>query len=209
MLEESDKIAEGADLRPHFEVEADLLEEQCRAKAREKMVTVMDDKFKKLEREKEKEAAALKLKQVRAESEAEAERLVTSLTISRNNLAGKLYQLRYTKAEITAFSEGNYEEMEIMDEEEVEEREYGLNTTEKTDSDNQETINQEIENSHLRVVDLEGLLEVKKKSSAELQGQVEEKTATIFSRDLALNQLTSELAELKERLCQVLGKRLS
>ncbi|KAF6143407.1 hypothetical protein GIB67_029576 [Kingdonia uniflora] len=149
---------------------------------------------------------------------------------------------------ITAFSERNYEEMEIMDEEEVEEMEGGLNTAEKTDADNQETINQEIENSCLRVVDLEGLLEVEKKSSAELQKeldtarekekqtllynaeyaeeyealisqyedqlddnvklsfkleeskrQVEEKTATILSRDLALNQLTSKLAELKEK----------
>ncbi|KAF6140581.1 hypothetical protein GIB67_013874 [Kingdonia uniflora] len=161
-----------------------------------------------LEREKEKEAAALKLKQVRAESESEAERLVTALTISQNNLAGKLYQLRYMKVEITAFSEGNYEEMKIMDEEEVEEREGGLNTVEKTDADNQETINQEIKNSRLRVADLEGLLEVEKKSSVELQlslkleeakRQVEEKTATILSRDLALNLLSSELVELKEK----------
>ncbi|KAF6147799.1 hypothetical protein GIB67_001421 [Kingdonia uniflora] len=152
MLEESDKITEGADLRPHFKVEADLLEEQCRAKAREKMVAIMDDEFKK---------------------------------DSKKSM-----------------------ELEIMDEEEVEEREGGLNTTEKTDANNQETINQEIENSRLRVVDLEGLLEVEKKSSAELQislkleeakRQVEEKTATILSRDLALNQLTSELAELKEK----------
>ncbi|KAF6151879.1 hypothetical protein GIB67_010453 [Kingdonia uniflora] len=187
VLEESDKIAEGADLRPLFEVKAGLLEEQCRAKAREKMVVVMDDEFKKfaralrvvqfgfqdrsmeqkkrisqlvgkkilleenlirergafqLEREKEREAAALKLKEVRAKSEAEAERLVTALTIYRSNLAGKLYQLRYTKVEIMAFSEGNYEEMEIMDEEELEERDDGLNIAEKTAADNQETINQ-------------------------------------------------------------------
>ncbi|KAF6147545.1 hypothetical protein GIB67_037434 [Kingdonia uniflora] len=47
MLEESDKIVEGADLRSRFEVEADLVEEQCRAKAREKMVVVMDEEFKK------------------------------------------------------------------------------------------------------------------------------------------------------------------
>ncbi|KAF6170708.1 hypothetical protein GIB67_015660 [Kingdonia uniflora] len=126
-----------------------LLEEQCRAKAREKMVAVMDDEFKKergafqLEQEKEREAAALKVKVVRAESEAEAERLVTASAISWNNLAGKLYQLRYTKAEIMAFSEGNYEEMEIMDEEEVEETEDGLNVAKKTAADNQETINQE------------------------------------------------------------------
>ncbi|KAF6143241.1 hypothetical protein GIB67_039024 [Kingdonia uniflora] len=127
------------------------MEEQCQTKARKKMVAVMDEEFKKvdgagkknlpapgeknqlegkltrervdfqLEREKEKEAAALKLK---------------------NNLAGMLYQLRYTKAEITAFSKRNYEEMEIMDEEEVEEMEGGLNTVNKTDADNQKTINQ-------------------------------------------------------------------
>ncbi|KAF6151562.1 hypothetical protein GIB67_021748 [Kingdonia uniflora] len=143
VLEESDKIAKGADLRPRFEVEAGLLEEQCRANAREKMVVVMDDEFKKLEGEKnqleegltqereafqlelekEREAATLKLKEVRAKSVAEAERLVTAFSTSRNNHAGKLYQLRYTKAEIMAFIEGNYEEREIMDEEEVEEME--------------------------------------------------------------------------------------
>ncbi|KAF6175814.1 hypothetical protein GIB67_003302 [Kingdonia uniflora] len=227
------KIAEGADLRLRFEVEVSLLEDQCRAKGREKMVAVMDDEFKKLEREKEREVAALKQKEFRAESEAEAERLVTASAISWNNLAGKLYQLRYTKADIMAFREGNYKEMGIMDEEEVEEREDGMN---------------EIESSRLRVVDLEGLRDVEKKSSAELQKkldvareieeqtllynvehaeeyevlfsqyedrlddnlklslkleearrQVEEKTATILSRDLALNQLTSELAELKEK----------
>ncbi|KAF6172079.1 hypothetical protein GIB67_029497 [Kingdonia uniflora] len=161
VLEESDKIAEGADLRPRFEVEVGLLEEQCKDKAREKMVVVMDDEFKKfaralrdvqlgfqersmelekrisqlkgeknqleenltqergafqLEQEKEREVAALKLKEVRVESEAEAERLVTLFAISRNNLARKLYQLRYKKTEIMAFSEGNYEEIEIMDE---------------------------------------------------------------------------------------------
>ncbi|KAF6148939.1 hypothetical protein GIB67_028776, partial [Kingdonia uniflora] len=161
----------------------------------------------------------------------------------------KLCQLRYTKAEIMAFSERNYEKKVIMDEEEVEEMKDGLNVTEKTAADNQETINQEIESSRLRVVDLECLLEVEKKSSAELQKeldvarereeqtllynveyaeeyealisqykdrlddnvklslkieeakrQVEDMTATILSRDLALNQLTSELAELKEKV---------
>ncbi|KAF6138113.1 hypothetical protein GIB67_033527 [Kingdonia uniflora] len=284
VLEESDKIAEGADLRPRFEVEVGLLEEQCQAKAREKMVVVVDEEFKKdrsielekkisqlkgeksqfeenltwkreafqLELEKEREAAALKLKEVRAKSVAEAERLVIASATSRNNRAGKLYQLRYTKAEILAFSEGNYEEKEIMDEEEVEEMEDGLNVTEKTVADNQETIDQEIESSHLRVVDLEGLLEVEKKFSCkfilvqdvslnvarereeqillynaeyaeeydalisqyedrlddnvklslkfeEAKSQVEDMTATILSRDLALNQLTSELVELKEK----------
>ncbi|KAF6167747.1 hypothetical protein GIB67_017242 [Kingdonia uniflora] len=254
VLEENNKIAEGADLRPHFEVEAGLMEEQCRAKARKKMVAIVDDEFKKereafqLEQEKEREAAALKLKEVRAESVAEAEQLVTTSATSRNNLAGKLYQLRYTKAEIMAFSRGNYEEKEIMDEEEIEEMEDGLNIAEKTAADNQETIDQEIKSSHLRVVDLEGLHEVEKKSSVELEKeldiarereeqtllynaeyakeyealisqyedrlddnvklsikleeakrQVKDKTAIILSRNLALNQLTSELAELKEK----------
>ncbi|KAF6160357.1 hypothetical protein GIB67_019126 [Kingdonia uniflora] len=161
-----------------------------------------------------------------------------------------------------------YEEKEIMDEEEVEEMEVGLNVAEKTAVNNQETINQEIESSRLKVVDLDGLLKVEKKSSAELQfrmfvyvhsvlrpklamvgrpkrnlmsracrcmyckfvkyaeeyeasisqyedrlddnvklslkleeakRQVEDKTATILSRDSALNQLTSELVELKEK----------
>ncbi|KAF6175921.1 hypothetical protein GIB67_003409 [Kingdonia uniflora] len=50
MLDESDKIAEGVDLRPCFEVEADLVEEQYRAKAREEMATVMDEEFKKFAR---------------------------------------------------------------------------------------------------------------------------------------------------------------
>ncbi|KAF6143881.1 hypothetical protein GIB67_001675 [Kingdonia uniflora] len=95
-----------------------------------------------LEREKDREAAALKLKEIRAKSEAEAERLVTTFAICWNNLTEKLYQLRYTKAEIMAFSEGNYEEMKIMDEEEVEEREDGLNVAERTTTDNQETIKQ-------------------------------------------------------------------
>ncbi|KAF6169553.1 hypothetical protein GIB67_028104 [Kingdonia uniflora] len=161
VLEESIKIAEGADLRPGFEVETGLMEEQCRSKAREKGVTVVEDEFKKfasalrgvqlglqdrsielerrisqlegdknqfevsltrgreyfqLELEKEREAAALKLKEVRAESVAEAERSVSASATSRNNLAGKLYQLRYTKAEILAFSKGNYEEKGIVDE---------------------------------------------------------------------------------------------
>ncbi|KAF6174976.1 hypothetical protein GIB67_026464 [Kingdonia uniflora] len=186
VLEESVKITEGADLRPRFEVETGLMEEQCRAKAREKGVTVVEDEFKKfeesltleredyqLELEKEREAAALKLKEVRTESIAEAERLVSASTTSRNNLAGKLSQLRYTKAEILAFSIGNYEEKEIMDEEEDEEMEDGLNVAEKTVADNQETIDKEIESLRLRVVNLEGLLEVEKNSFANLQKELD------------------------------------
>ncbi|KAF6154998.1 hypothetical protein GIB67_035745 [Kingdonia uniflora] len=289
VLEESVKIVEGADLMPHFEVETGLMEEQCRAKAREKGVTTVEDEFKKfaralrgvqlslqdrsiklerrisqlegeknqfeesltwereafqLELEKEREVVSLKLKEVRAESIAEAEQLVFAPATSRNNLAGKLYQLRYTKVEILAFSEGNYEEKEIVDEEEFKEMEDGLNVAEKTVADNQETIDQEIESLHLRVVDLESLLEVEKNSSADLQmllereeqtllynveyveeyealisqyedrlddnaklslkleeakSQVEDKTVTVLSKDLALNQLISELAKFKER----------
>ncbi|KAF6171513.1 hypothetical protein GIB67_018037 [Kingdonia uniflora] len=223
VLEESDKIVEGADLRPRFVVEAGLLEEQYRAKAREKMVAVVDDEFKKdrsivpegrisqlegeknwfeekltqerevfqLELEKEREAAALKLKDVRAESVAEAERLVTASTTSWNNLAGKLYQLWHAKAKILAFSEGNYEEKEIVDEEEVEEMEDGLNIAKKTAANNQEAIDQYEDR-----LDDNVKLSLKLK---EAKRQVEDKTATILSRDLALNQLTSELVELKKK----------
>ncbi|KAF6142176.1 hypothetical protein GIB67_037094 [Kingdonia uniflora] len=236
VLEKSVKIAEGADLRPHFEVETGLMEEQCRANAREKGVTIVEDEFLKfaralrgvqlglhdrsieqekrisqlegkksqfeesltreretfqLELEKEREAAALKLKEVGAESVTKVERLVSASATSRNNLAGKLYQLRYTKAEILAFSEGNYEEKEIVDEEEVEEMEDGLNVAEKTVADNQETIDQ-----------YEDRLDDNVKLSLKLEeakNQVKDKTATLLSKDLALNQLISELAELKER----------
>ncbi|KAF6150114.1 hypothetical protein GIB67_035724 [Kingdonia uniflora] len=185
VFEETDKIAEEADLRPHFEVEASLLEEQCRAKAREKMVVIVDDDFKK------------------------------------NNLAGKLYQLRYTKAKILAFSEGNYEEKEIMDEEEVEEMEDGLNVDEKTAADNLETIDQKeldaarerkeqillynaeyAEEYEALISQYEDRLDNNVKLSLKLEeakSQVKDRTATILSRDLALNQLTSELAELKEK----------
>ncbi|KAF6152139.1 hypothetical protein GIB67_031461 [Kingdonia uniflora] len=132
MLDESDKIAEGTDLRLCFEAEADLLEEQCQAKAREKMVAVMDDEFKKVDGVGKKDLPDLGgEKSVGREADS-----------GEGRFPGKLYQLRYTKAEITTFSKVNYEEMEIMDEEEVEEREGGLNTVEKTNADNQETINQ-------------------------------------------------------------------
>ncbi|KAF6157829.1 hypothetical protein GIB67_003729, partial [Kingdonia uniflora] len=257
-LEESDKIAEGANLRPYFKVEAGLLEDKCQAKAREKMVAVMDDEFKKFARALRDvqlgfQDRSMKLEKRISQLKGEKNQLEENLTresfpVRAGERKGrKLYKPGYTKAEIMAFSEGNYEEMEIMDEEEVEEREDGLNVAEMTVVDNQETINQEIESLRLRVVDLEGLLEVEKKSSAELQEldvarereehtllynaeyaeeyevlfsqyedrlddnvklslkleeakkQVEEKTVTILSRDLALNQLTSELAELKEK----------
>ncbi|KAF6147211.1 hypothetical protein GIB67_039341 [Kingdonia uniflora] len=185
------------------------------------MVAVIDDEFKKLVREKEREAAALKLKEVTAESEVKVERSVTASAISRNSLAGKLYQLRYTKAEIMAFSKGNYEEMEIIDEKEVEEREDGLNVAEKTAADNQETINQKeldvarereeqtlfynteyAEEYELLFSQYEDRLDDNVKLSLKLEEakrQVEQKTTIILRRDLTLNQLTNELAELKEK----------
>ncbi|KAF6140637.1 hypothetical protein GIB67_013930 [Kingdonia uniflora] len=171
---ESDKITEGVDLRPRFEIEASLLEEQCRAKAREKMVAVMDDEFKKVDcagkegfpaRGGEKPVGRKPDSGVGSFLVGAGERKGSSCPKAEGR---KLYQLRYTKAEIMAFSEGNYEEKEIMDEEEVEEMEVGLNVAEKTAVNNQE-----IESSRLRVVDLEGLLEVEKKSSAELQKELD------------------------------------
>ncbi|KAF6146904.1 hypothetical protein GIB67_018557, partial [Kingdonia uniflora] len=233
VLEENVKIAEGADLRLRFEFARALRGVQLCFQDRSielgKRISLPEEEKNQfqgnltwereafqLELEKEREAAALKLKEVRAESTAEAERLVTASATSRNNLAWKLYQLRYTKAEIMAFSEGNYEEKEIMDEEEVEEMEDGLNVVEKTAANDQETIDQEIESSRLGGLDLEGLLEVEKKSFAELQKELDvarereeqtllynaeyaEEYKALISQDLALNQLTSELAELKEK----------
>ncbi|KAF6142639.1 hypothetical protein GIB67_015125, partial [Kingdonia uniflora] len=132
VLEESIKIVEGADLRPRFEfaralggiqlglqdrfIELEMRISQLEGEKKqfEESLTLKKEAFQ-LEREKEREATALKLKEVRAKSAAEAERLVSTFATSRNNLAGKLYQLRYTKAEILAFSEENYEEKEIMD----------------------------------------------------------------------------------------------
>ncbi|KAF6143824.1 hypothetical protein GIB67_016745 [Kingdonia uniflora] len=174
-----------------------------------------------LELEKEREAAALKLKEVRAESVAEAKRLVTASATSLNNLTGKLYQLRYTKAEIMAFSEGNYEDKEITDEEEVEKMEVGLNVAEKPVVDNQETINQKeldaarereeqtllynaeyAEEYEALISQYEDRLDDNVKLSLKLEEakrQVVDKTAAILSRDSALNQLPSELVELKEK----------
>ncbi|KAF6139313.1 hypothetical protein GIB67_021523 [Kingdonia uniflora] len=185
VLEENDKIAQGADLRPRFEVETGLLEEQCRAIAREKTVVVVDDEFKKfsralrgvqlgfqdrsielLELEKEKEAATLKLKEVRAESIPEAKRLVTPSPTSQNNLAGKLYQLREREEQTLLFNAEYAEEYKAL-----------ISQYEDRLDDN---------------VKLSLKLE-------EAKSQVEDMTVTILSRDLALNQLTSKLAELKEK----------
>ncbi|KAF6138151.1 hypothetical protein GIB67_033565 [Kingdonia uniflora] len=131
-----------------------------------------------------------------------------------------------------AFNKENYEEMEIMDEEEIEEREDGLNVAEKTAADNQETINQVCCESLLTVMQkeldvarereeqtllynaeyaeeyevlfyqYEDRLDNNVKFSLNLEEakrEVEPKTVTFLSRDLALNHLTNELAELKEK----------
>ncbi|KAF6168845.1 hypothetical protein GIB67_041729 [Kingdonia uniflora] len=104
MLEESNKIVEGADLRPRFEVEADLLEEQCRAKAREKMVAVMDDVFKKKEldttREKKEQTFLYN-----AEYAEEYEALISQLDplkADSRHLKGKEAQRRAELVEIEA-----------------------------------------------------------------------------------------------------------
>ncbi|KAF6141036.1 hypothetical protein GIB67_006481 [Kingdonia uniflora] len=235
-VEESDKIADGADLRPRFEFARALRGVQLGLQDRlielEKRISQLEgekNQFEEnltrkreafqLELEKEREAAALKLKKVRAKSVAEAERLVTASDTSQNNLAGKLYQLSYTKAEILAFNEGNYEEKGIMGEEEVEEMEDGLNVAKKTTTDNQETIDQldiarereeqillhnaeYAEEYEALISQYEDRLDDNVKLSLKLEeakSQVEDMTATSLSRDLALNQLTSELAELKEK----------
>ncbi|KAF6150596.1 hypothetical protein GIB67_022208 [Kingdonia uniflora] len=88
MLEESDKIAEGADLRLSFKVKADLLEEQRRAKAREKMVTVMDDEFKKF-------ARALRDVQLGSQDRSmELENNISQLEGEKNQLEEKLIRER-------------------------------------------------------------------------------------------------------------------
>ncbi|KAF6168242.1 hypothetical protein GIB67_011627 [Kingdonia uniflora] len=106
------------------------------------MVAVMDDEFKKF-------ARALRDVQLGFQD--------------REALSAEVYK----EMEIMAFSEGNYEEMEIIDEEEYEDR-----------LDDNVKLSLKLE---------------------EVKRQVEEKTTTILSKDLALNQLTSELVELKEK----------
>ncbi|KAF6156572.1 hypothetical protein GIB67_000037 [Kingdonia uniflora] len=248
VLEESDKIAEGADLRPHFEVEAGLLEEQCRAKAREKMVVVVDGEFKKfvralsgvqlglqdrlielekrisqlegeksqfeenltweievfqLELEKEREVVAQKLKEVRAESVVEAERLVTASATSRNNLAGKLYQLRMfvnihsvlrQKLVSWLVGQGCIGCLELAEGARrcLREREEQILLYNAEYAEEYEDLISQYEDR------LDDNVKLSLKHE-EAKSQVEEMTATILSRDLALNQLTSKLAELKEK----------
>ncbi|KAF6165279.1 hypothetical protein GIB67_042695 [Kingdonia uniflora] len=155
VLEESDKVVEGADLRPHFEVEAGLLEEQCRAKAREKMVAVVDDEF-------SKEIASSRLRVVELEGMLEVEKKSSAKLQKELDVARE-------REEQTHLYNAEYAD------------EYGALFSQYKDrlDDN---------------VKLSLKLE-------EAKRQVEDKTAIILSRDLALNQLISELAELKDKGC--------
>ncbi|KAF6134880.1 hypothetical protein GIB67_002281 [Kingdonia uniflora] len=92
--EESDKIAEEADLRPRFEVEAGLLEEQCRAKAREKMVAVMDDEFMKYEdRLDDNVKLSLKLEEAKRQVEDKTAAIL-SRDVALNQLTSELAELK-------------------------------------------------------------------------------------------------------------------
>ncbi|KAF6146835.1 hypothetical protein GIB67_018488 [Kingdonia uniflora] len=255
VLEESVKIAEGADLRPRFKVKTGLMEEQCRTKAREKGVTIVEDKFKKfaralrgvqlglqdrsielkrrifqlegeknqfeesltrereafqLELEKEREVAALKLKEVRTKSVAEAKGLVSASTTSRNNLAGKLYQLRmfvYVHSALRSklvswpigqggtgslelagvYSASLSKELDVAREREEQTLLYNVEYAEEYEA---------LISQYEDRLDDNVKLSLKLK---EAKSQVEDKTVTLLSKDFALNQLISELAELKER----------
>ncbi|KAF6154932.1 hypothetical protein GIB67_018369 [Kingdonia uniflora] len=144
VLEESEKIVEGADLRPRFEVEAGLLEEQCRAKAREKMVAVMDDEFKKVDGAGKEDPPA-----------RGGEKLV-----GREPDSGE--------GSVPVGGGENQKELDIAREREEQTLLYNAEYAEEYEFE-------------------------------ETKRQVEEKTTIILSRDLALNQLTSELVELKEK----------
>ncbi|KAF6169781.1 hypothetical protein GIB67_034173 [Kingdonia uniflora] len=218
------------------------MEEQCRTKARENGVTVVEDEFKKLglqdrsielerrisqlegeknqfeeswtqvreafqlELEKEREAASLKLKEVRAESIAEAERLVSASATSRNNLAGKLYQLRMfvyihstlrSKLVFWPVGQGGTGSLELAGTC-SKELDVAREREEQTLLYNAEYA----EEYQALISQYEDRLDDNVKLSLKLEeakSQVEDKTATLLSQDLALNQLSSKLAELKER----------
>ncbi|KAF6138759.1 hypothetical protein GIB67_040891 [Kingdonia uniflora] len=201
------------------------------------MVVVMDDKFKKFSRalrgvqlglhdrsiELEKRISQLKGEKNQFEENLTQEREAFQLELEKERevTALKLKEVRAERAEILAFREGNYEEKEIIDEEEVEEIEDGLNFAEKTAADNQETIDQkELDVAREReeqillynaeyakeyealIFQYEDRLDDNVKLSLKLEeakSKVEDMTTTILSIDLALNQLTNELAELKKK----------
>ncbi|KAF6159018.1 hypothetical protein GIB67_042099 [Kingdonia uniflora] len=173
VLEESDKIAEGTDLRPRIEAETGLLEKQCYVNARKMMVSIVDDEFKKDRSiELEKRNSQLKEEKNQFEENLTREREDFQLELEKEREAVALKQ-----KEVRAESVAEQPCREALPAKEVEEMEDGLNVAEKTAADNQETINQ----------------------LKEAKSQVEDMTSTILSRDLALNQLTSEFAELKEK----------
>ncbi|KAF6146216.1 hypothetical protein GIB67_011688 [Kingdonia uniflora] len=142
-----------SNLRPRFEVEAGLLEEQCRAKAREKMVAVVDDEFK-------KEIASSRLRVVELEGLLEVEKK------SSAELQKELDVAKEREEQTLLYNTEYADKYEAL----ISQYEYRLD-------DN---------------VKLSLKLE-------EAKRQVEDKTAIILSRDLALNQLTNELAKLKEK----------
>ncbi|KAF6153260.1 hypothetical protein GIB67_038166 [Kingdonia uniflora] len=105
VLEESDKIAGRVDLRPRFEIEASLLEEQCRAKAREKMVTVMNDEFKKDKSiEMEKRISQLEGEKNQLEENLTREREAFQLELEKEMEAAAL-KLKEVRAESVAEAE--------------------------------------------------------------------------------------------------------
>ncbi|KAF6158752.1 hypothetical protein GIB67_040266, partial [Kingdonia uniflora] len=77
------------------------------------------------------------------------------------------WEKQAAELKITAFNEGNFEVEESK--EEVEVGDGADVVAKKVDEDQSKAVNQEVESLHLRVKDFEGLLEVEKNSSAELQ----------------------------------------
>ncbi|KAF6135026.1 hypothetical protein GIB67_014075 [Kingdonia uniflora] len=170
VLEESDKIAEGADARPRFEVEAGLLEQQCRAKAREKMVAVVDDEFKKFARglggwgggvqprlqdrsiEMEKRISQHKGEKNQFEENLTREREAFQLELEKEREAAalKLKEVRAKRSGAVGYRVCYFLEQPCREAPPTE----GIGS------------------SRLRVVVLEGLLEVEKKSFAESQKEL-------------------------------------
>ncbi|KAF6151038.1 hypothetical protein GIB67_010616 [Kingdonia uniflora] len=178
---ESDMIAEGADLRPYFEVEAGLLEEQCRAKAREKMVAIVDDEFK-------KEIDCSRLRVVDLESLLEVEKKSSAelqfrmFVYVHSVLRPKLVSWSVGQGgigcpELAGVCSASLSVCFCRSASQLEEY-VALISQYKDRLDNNVKLSLKLE---------------------EAKSQVEDMTVIIFCRDLALNNLTSKLAELKEK----------
>ncbi|KAF6176890.1 hypothetical protein GIB67_001666 [Kingdonia uniflora] len=162
VLEESDRIAEEADMRLRFEVKAGLLEEQCRAKAREKMVVVVDDEFKKFARTLRGVQLGLQDRSI------ELEKRISQLEGEKNQFEENLTRKR------EAFQLEQEKEREVATLKLKEVRAESVAEAERLVTASATSRNSlEIESSRLRVVYLEGLLEVEKKSSTELQKELD------------------------------------